>query len=38
MQVPAQPVDDPSAFGDQIIAVVGQQPDVAGRAVESGGR
>jgi hypothetical protein len=37
VQVPAQPVDDPGPFGNQIIAVVGQQTNVAGRPIESGG-
>src|SRR4051794_29238439 len=34
---PAQPVDHPSSLGDKVVAVVGEQPDLASNAVEAGG-
>jgi hypothetical protein len=37
VQVPAQPVDDAGAFGDQRFAVIAQQAHVAVRAVETRG-
>jgi hypothetical protein len=37
VQVPAQPVDRPGAFGDQVLAVVDQQLDLPGRLVMAGG-
>jgi hypothetical protein len=37
MQVPAQPVDDPGPLGDQVVAVVDQQPDLPGGPVHPGG-
>jgi hypothetical protein len=36
-QVPAQPVLDPRALGDEVPAVVGQQPDLHRLLVEVGG-
>jgi hypothetical protein len=38
VQVPAQPVDRPGAFGDQVLAVVDQQPDLPGGLVVLGDR
>jgi hypothetical protein len=29
MEVPAQPVDGPSALRDEVVAVVNQKPDLA---------
>jgi hypothetical protein len=37
MEVPAQPVDDPGPLGDQVVAVVDQELDLAGGAVQPGG-
>jgi hypothetical protein len=37
MEVPAQPVDDPGPLGDQVVAVVDQQPELAGGPVQLGG-
>ncbi|MGQ4618967.1 hypothetical protein [Nocardia sp. R7R-8] len=34
VQVPAQPGDDPRAFGHEIFAVIDQQPDLTFGAVE----
>jgi hypothetical protein len=36
-QVPAQPVDHPSALGDQLVAIVGQHPDLHRMLIEIGG-
>ena len=38
VQGPAQSIDDPGAFGDEMIAVVAQQSDIPCRAVELRGR
>jgi hypothetical protein len=35
--VPAQPVDDPGAFGDQVLSVIDQQAQVASGPIEAGG-
>jgi hypothetical protein len=35
--MPAQPVDRPGAFGDQVLAMVDQQLDLPGRLVMTGG-
>jgi hypothetical protein len=37
-EVPAQPVDQPRALGDQDLAMVAQQPYLDGLLVEDGGR
>jgi hypothetical protein len=37
VQVPAQPVDDASAFGHQVIPVVDQQPHLPHRPLRLGG-
>jgi hypothetical protein len=37
MQVPAQPIDHPGPLGDQVVAVVDQQLELAGGAVQPGG-
>jgi hypothetical protein len=37
VQVPAQPVDRPGGFGDQVLAMVDQQLDLPGRLVLAGG-
>jgi hypothetical protein len=36
VQVPAQPVDGPGAFGDQVVAVVDQQPHLSGWSLKLG--
>ena len=38
MEVPAQPIDDPGPLGDQVVAVVDQQPDLPGGTVQPGHR
>ena len=36
--MPAQSVDDAGPLGDKVVAVAGQRPNLAGWAVELGGR
>ena len=38
MEVPAQPIDDPGPLGDQVVAMVDQQPDLPGGTVQPGHR
>ena len=38
VQMPAQPVDLPGPFADQVLTVIDQQPHLAGLIVEAGRR
>lgn len=38
MEVPAQPAPDTRVLGDQVLAVIEQQPQLARRAVEASDR
>jgi hypothetical protein len=38
MEMPAQPIDDAGPLGDQVVAVVDQQPDLPGGTVQPGHR
>jgi len=38
VQVPAQPVDDPGALGDEVLAVADQQPNLTSGAEAGGGQ